>query len=69
MASIAKNSGAEYASLLRLMCNDQGCLTRIPGTNNDLVAFDYGHMTSAAAAFVSKAIIRPIVDRPTLTGN
>ena len=30
MASIARNSGAEYASLLHLLCNDQGCLTRIP---------------------------------------
>lgn len=43
----------EYFSIHDLLCNDDGCLTRV-GENlrTDLIVWDYGHMTEAGSRYV-----------------
>lgn len=52
-ASVAAAAGVQYLSLLDVFCNEDGCLTKVPGTRSDLVTWDYGHLTTAAATFVA----------------
>jgi hypothetical protein len=52
----SKKLGISYFSAIDLFCNSQGCLTVVPGTETDLVAWDTSHLTSAGAKYLSKAI-------------
>lgn len=56
IAQVARSTGARFISLLDLLCNDQGCLTKIPDSADDLVTWDYGHFTTRGATFVARAI-------------
>lgn len=53
---IARENGTRYISLIRLFCNNEGCLTKIPGSTSDLVTWDYGHLTTNGAILAAHAI-------------
>jgi lysophospholipase L1-like esterase len=49
-------NGATYISLLKLFCNEGGCLTKVPGTASDLITWDDSHLTTKGAIMVARAI-------------
>jgi hypothetical protein len=53
---VARSSGARYISLLKLFCNDHGCLTKVPHSASDLLTWDYGHLTTKGAILAARAI-------------
>jgi SGNH domain (fused to AT3 domains) len=50
--------GVEYFSMTDVLCDDDGCLTYVPGSG-ELTSYDYGHLTIPAAAFVAQKMIHP----------
>ncbi|WP_426765508.1 SGNH hydrolase domain-containing protein [Pseudomonas aeruginosa] len=44
--------GVNYISPRRILCDSGGCLTRLGDTGDQLVAWDYGHLTDAGSAFL-----------------
>jgi peptidoglycan/LPS O-acetylase OafA/YrhL len=53
----------KYVSLVDVFCGVTGCTTRIgPDLSKDLVVWDYGHLTSAGAAFVVDKALAPAVE-------
>ena len=51
--------GAEFISASDVLCNAQGCLTRIGDAAGDLLVSDQVHLTETGSAF----LIRSIIDR------
>jgi hypothetical protein len=42
-----------YFSLKDILCQQQGCLTQVGGQlPNDLIVYDYGHLTRAGSEYV-----------------
>lgn len=52
MAAFAKQRGVRYVSPLRILCNDEGCLTRLGDTPETLTAWDTGHLLDAASIYL-----------------
>ncbi|HFL2861877.1 TPA: acyltransferase family protein [Pseudomonas aeruginosa] len=48
----ARELGVNYISPRRILCDSGGCLTRLGDTGDQLVAWDYGHLTDAGSAFL-----------------
>jgi peptidoglycan/LPS O-acetylase OafA/YrhL len=61
LAMIARDEHVEHVSLLNVFCEGSNCLTAVPGTEGELVTWDYGHFTTAGAVFAARRIA------PTLT--
>ncbi len=59
LEDIVSSEPAEYISLIKLLCNKGGCLTRINDNPEGLMTADYGHLTMAGAEFVARLL--PIV--------
>jgi peptidoglycan/LPS O-acetylase OafA/YrhL len=53
----------EYVSLLTELCNDAGCLATVPGTDNQLMAVDSGHLSPAGSRYVGQTILAPYLVR------
>ncbi|MGR9162623.1 acyltransferase family protein [Rhizobium leguminosarum] len=53
----AEMMGIEYFSAFDVLCNQEGCLTRLGDGHDDLVAWDYGHLTLAGSTYLTKAIL------------
>ncbi len=51
-----------YVSLRESLCNMQGCLTSV-GENlrEDLVVWDYGHLTVSGAKWVTDTVLAPLM--------
>jgi peptidoglycan/LPS O-acetylase OafA/YrhL len=48
-----------YVSMLQSLCNADGCLAVVPGsTNNDLIAFDFSHLSLKGSVFVADTQLR-----------
>ncbi|MDR5854145.1 acyltransferase family protein [Caballeronia sp. LZ062] len=56
-----KASGVEYISLLDLLCNQSGCLTRVGSQATDLTAIDFGHLSLAGARYVAQKMAGEIL--------
>ena len=56
MAGLAWSTGVEYVSLVDLLCTREGCLTYVPDSATDLMSYDYGHLTTAGATVVARAL-------------
>jgi len=56
MKAMPWGEGVTYVSLLDLLCDREGCLTYVPETADDLVAYDYGHLTTAGAIYVVRQL-------------
>lgn len=63
-AKVAEQAGIEYISMLQLLCNEEGCLTR-PGINSTApISYDYGHLTVPAATYVAQQLGPKILELP-----
>jgi hypothetical protein len=45
-------SGASYVSPIDLMCDGDGCVTRIGDNENDIIAWDDDHLTIAGSRYL-----------------
>jgi hypothetical protein len=65
IGSWAKLHQVQYISIINILCNMEGCLTRVPFTFNteydDIIQFDQHHLTSSGSNFVVEKIIRKIL--------
>jgi hypothetical protein len=61
----AKRAGVDFVSARRLMCNDQGCLTRLGPDGPSLISFDSGHLTYPASIMLAEQVLKaaPELDR------
>lgn len=57
LAAQAKRLGADYVSVRGLMCNENGCLTRIGPNASEITTFDSGHLTYPASIFVARQVL------------
>lgn len=48
--------GASYVSIYDVLCNGEGCLTRLNGDVSDLPIVDFGHLSKDGAIYVIKKI-------------
>jgi peptidoglycan/LPS O-acetylase OafA/YrhL len=53
MRGEVEKSAASYVSLFDILCNDDGCLTHTTDDATKLTSWDYGHLTTEAATFIS----------------
>lgn len=44
--------GARYISAQEILCNAEGCLTRVGDSASELTAWDYGHLTQKGSEFL-----------------
>ena len=49
--------GAEFISARDVLCNDEGCLTRLGDAASDITASDQVHLTEKASVFLIQSII------------
>jgi hypothetical protein len=56
MEAIAKALGVEYISARQVLCNAEGCLTRVGPTADDVVATDVVHLSEQGSIFLVDAI-------------
>jgi hypothetical protein len=58
----ASSTTVTYVSLLSRLCDSNGCLATVPGTNPpELFAFDAAHMTPLASRYVADLVLRPVL--------
>jgi hypothetical protein len=55
------SSGAEFISVWDVMCNADGCLTRIGDTAKDISASDQVHLTEKASVYLVQSIIGQVL--------
>lgn len=46
-----------YVSVLQIFCREDGCLTHVPGRPSELLTWDYGHLTTAGAVFLTRRLL------------
>lgn len=61
LRNLAAQWGVAYISPLSSLCDPAGCLTLI---GNSLTAWDYGHLTTAASAFVMRDQLTTLLGSP-----
>jgi hypothetical protein len=52
LLELAKANHARYISIVKILCNDAGCITRFGDTSDTLASFDGGHFTEVASKYV-----------------
>jgi len=52
LKAIAIKNKINYLSIVDVLCNNSGCITRFGEDSRDLASFDGGHLTSAASIYV-----------------
>ena len=57
--------GAEFISVWDVMCDTDGCLTRIGDSANDISASDQVHLTEKGSVFLVRSIIDKVLDGRT----
>jgi hypothetical protein len=67
-SALAEQGDADYVSALDAFCDERGCLTRVGDDPAALTSWDYGHLTTPAARYLSTAIAaaaeKPDADGP-----
>jgi peptidoglycan/LPS O-acetylase OafA/YrhL len=53
-----KRVGIDFISARHLMCNDDGCLTRLGPNGSDLISFDTGHLTYPASIMLAEQVLK-----------
>lgn len=59
MAAFAEQHSVRYASPLQILCNDEGCLTRLGDTGELLMSWDTGHLLDAASIYLVERFVLP----------
>ena len=52
LRELATKKGVRYISIVGILCNESGCITRFGDTGDKLVSFDGGHFTHFASKYV-----------------
>jgi hypothetical protein len=53
LAAVSAASHVRFISAFDALCNEDGCLTHTPRSKAELLSWDYGHLTTAGAAFIA----------------
>jgi peptidoglycan/LPS O-acetylase OafA/YrhL len=72
MKIIAQRKGAKFFSVNDLLCNNDGCLIHPPKRPDELMTWDYGHLTTAGAEYVSQHLTSQLIiprSKSMATGN
>src|SRR5665213_2360688 len=64
MEAFSRAAGVEYLSAWHILCNEQGCLTRIGPTAGDVSVVDNVHLSDAGANFLIEAIAGGLFPHP-----
>jgi peptidoglycan/LPS O-acetylase OafA/YrhL len=64
MQAFSKAAGVEYISAWHVLCNSDGCLTRVGPAANDVIASDNVHLSDAGSDFLIKEIGGRLLTRP-----
>jgi peptidoglycan/LPS O-acetylase OafA/YrhL len=60
MRAVKYPPNVTYLSMKDALCDDAGCLTAIgPNLDQDLVLWDYGHLTRKGSEFITRSLIEP----------
>jgi peptidoglycan/LPS O-acetylase OafA/YrhL len=59
LRELADKKGVRYISIVAILCNEAGCITRFGDTGDKLASFDGGHFTNYASRFVVSQFPRP----------
>jgi hypothetical protein len=59
--------GAEFISAREVLCNAEGCLTRLGEAATDIVVSDQVHLTEKGSEFLVGAIIDRVLTPPSVT--
>jgi peptidoglycan/LPS O-acetylase OafA/YrhL len=54
LQQLAQEKGISYISLLNILCNQDGCITKVGNEPEDLIGYDDGHFSKKGGAFVAK---------------
>lgn len=54
LIQLAQNKGIAYISLLNILCNERGCMTKVGAEPEDLIGYDDGHLSRKGGAFVAE---------------
>lgn len=63
MESFSKEAGVEYISAWHMLCNSDGCMTRLGPTAADVVTTDLVHLSNAGSDFLAESIGRSLFPR------
>jgi peptidoglycan/LPS O-acetylase OafA/YrhL len=63
MESFSKQAGVEYISAWHMLCNSDGCMTRLGSTAADVVTTDLVHLSNAGSDFLAEAVGRRLFPR------
>jgi lysophospholipase L1-like esterase len=66
LSELAASLNIRYFSPLAVLCEADGCLTKVPGSQSRLLTWDYGHLTTDGANLVSAQLRRQIAGSPIL---
>jgi peptidoglycan/LPS O-acetylase OafA/YrhL len=59
LTDFSKRMGVNYISPAKILCNKEGCLTRLGDSSDTLTACDYGHLTETGSRFLVSRIHQP----------
>lgn len=52
LSELARRIGVNYISPVNILCNEDGCITKLGDTGDTLTAWDYGHLTDQGSRFL-----------------
>jgi len=64
MQAFSNAAGVEYISAWHILCNSDGCMTRLGPTADDVIATDIIHLSDAGSNFLVAAIADRLFVRP-----
>ena len=53
VVDLARRLGVNYLSPISLLCDSDGCLTRVPDDPRSLIGWDYAHLTIAGSEYLT----------------
>jgi peptidoglycan/LPS O-acetylase OafA/YrhL len=56
LSNISKRAGVAYISALDILCNTEGCISRVGEEPSDLIAVDYGHLSKTGSEYFVEKI-------------
>ncbi|NOT81341.1 MAG: acyltransferase [Gallionella sp.] len=56
LARISKNANVNYISAINVLCNKEGCISRVGESSSEYIAFDYAHFSKAGSIYFAEKI-------------
>jgi peptidoglycan/LPS O-acetylase OafA/YrhL len=69
LATLSAKLGITYISAVKVMCDQNGCLTRVGSSPLDLTAFDYAHLTVSGSTYLVDKISSQIFGQASLLAS